>query len=404
VPHRPDVLGRAGRVAVEGGPSEARLRVSALRRVDWALAGGVLALGLWGLGVGYSATRAAGALAGGLVVRQAVFLAVGVGATALLACLDYRLVAQAGKALYLPVVALLVAVLAFGRSGGGAARWLGAGPVRFQPSEFAKVALLVVLAAFLARHPSGPRWGPSGSQRGVERARSLRTFVGVLLITAIPALLVFLQPDLGTAIVLLAVCFGMAALAGARKLHLALALALGVLAFAAMWHTGAIKPYQKRRLVTFLNPGADPLGSGYHILQSKIAIGSGMVFGRGFLAGPQSGLRFVPAQHTDFIFAVVGEELGLVGCAVLLGLYALVLWRMIRIARRAEEPLGALLAGAGAWLVLFQVVMNIGMTVTLLPVTGIPLPFVSYGGSSLVSNMMLVGLVLSVGARTRSAG
>ena len=365
------------------------MRVSALRRVDWALAGGVLALGLCGLGVGFSATRGApGALAGGLVIRQAVFLAAGLCAMALLSWLDYRQVAQAGKAFYLPVVALLAAVLAFGSAGGGAARWLGAGPVRFQPSEFAKVALLVILAAFLARH--------------MERARSLRFLLGALLITAVPALLVFLQPDLGTAIVLLALAFGMAALAGARKLHLALALALGVLAFAAMWHTGAIKPYQKRRLVTFLNPGADPLGSGYHILQSKIAIGSGMVFGRGFLAGPQSGLRFVPAQHTDFIFAVVGEELGLVGCAVLLGLYALVLWRMIRIARRAEEPLGALLAGAGAWLVLFQVVMNIGMTVTLLPVTGIPLPLVSYGGSSLVANMMLVGLVLSVGARTRT--
>lgn len=384
-------MGRAGCAAVEGGLREARLRISALRRVDWALAGGVVALGLWGLGVGFSATRGApGALAGGLVIRQAVFLAAGLCAMALLAWLDYRQVAQAGKAFYLAAVALLGAVLAFGSAGGGAARWLGAGPVRFQPSEFAKVALLVILAAFLARH--------------MERARSLRFLLGALLITAIPALLVFLQPDLGTAIVLLALAFGMAALAGARKLHLALALVLGVLAFAAMWHTGAIKPYQKRRLVTFLNPGADPLGSGYHILQSKIAIGSGMVFGRGFLAGPQSGLRFVPAQHTDFIFAVVGEELGLVGCAVLLGLYALVLWRMISIARRAEEPLGALLAGAGAWLVLFQVVMNIGMTVTLLPVTGIPLPFVSYGGSSLVANMMLVGVVLSVGARTRSAG
>ena len=362
------------------------MRFSALRGADWALVGGVIALGLWGLAAGYSASRGVSVT---LPARQAVFLAVGIGLMFALALLDYRQVAQAGKVLYLAAMVMLAGVLAFGGASRGAARWLGAGPVAFQPSEFTKLVLVVVLAAFLSTR--------------MEQVRSLWTFAAMFLITALPAGLVFLQPDLGTALVLLAIWLGTAAVAGARKRHLALALALGALTLAGMWHTGAIRPYQKNRLATFLNPGADPLGSGYHILQSKIAIGSGMVFGRGFLAGPQSGLRFVPAQHTDFIFAAVGEELGLVGCAALIGLYGFVVWRMARIARRAQEPLGALLAGAGAWLVLFQVFMNIGMTVTLLPVTGIPLPLVSYGGSSLISTMMLMGVVLSVGTRTRTA-
>jgi len=362
------------------------LRFSALRGADWALVGGVIALGFWGLAAGYSASRGVSVT---LPARQAVFLAVGIGAMLCMVWLDYRQVAHAGKALYLAALIMLASVLAFGGASRGAARWLEAGPVAFQPSEFTKLVLVVVLAAFLSTR--------------MEQVRNLWTFAAMFLITALPAGLVFLQPDLGTALVLLAIWLGTAAVAGARKRHLGLTLALGALIFAGMWHTGAIRPYQKNRLVTFLNPGADPLGSGYHILQSKIAIGSGMIFGRGFLAGPQSGLRFVPAQHTDFIFAAVGEELGLVGCAALIGLYGFVIWRMLRIARRAQEPLGALLAGAGAWLVLFQVFMNIGMTVTLLPVTGIPLPLVSYGGSSLISTMMLMGVVLSVGARTRTA-
>jgi len=362
------------------------LRFSALRGADWALVAGVVALGLWGLAAGYSASRGVSA---SLPARQAVFLALGTVAMISLAWLDYRWVAQAGKVLYLVALVLLGGLLAFGGASRGAARWLGAGPVAFQPSEFTKLVLVVVLAAFASRR--------------MGRIRAVSTFAAMFLITALPAGLVFLQPDLGTALVLLAIWLGTAALAGARWRHLALALALGALIFAGMWRTGAIRPYQKNRLVTFLNPGADPLGSGYHILQSKIAIGSGMIFGRGFLAGPQSGLRFVPAQHTDFIFAAVGEELGLVGCAALIGLYAFVIWRMMRIARRAQEPLGALLAGAAAWLVLFQVFMNIGMTVTLLPVTGIPLPLVSYGGSSLLATMMLMGVVLSIGARTRTA-
>jgi rod shape determining protein RodA len=360
-----------------------------LRNLDWPLLAAVLALALLGLGMVYSASFTNRAFTGGdalyFVKRQAAFLAAGIVGAAVLAYVDYNRLARFHRLLYLAVIAGLTAVLMRGSSAGGAARWIGGGALRFQPSEFAKLGLVISLAALLAHR--------------IAAVRRPTTTALALVHIALPVALIALQPDLGTALVLVALWFAVLFVAGARKLHLAVvAIAMGAL-FAGGWELGALRPYQKARLARFVNPSADPLGTGYHIIQSKIAVGSGRVWGRGYLHGTQSHLHFIPAQHTDFIFTVVGEELGFVGAMCLLGLYLFVLWRALRIMDRADDALGALLAAGAATVLAAQVFVNIGMTVNIMPVTGLPLPFLSYGGSALVSNMMEAGLLLGIGMR-----
>lgn len=281
--------------------------------------------------------------------------------------------------LYVAGVAMLVAVELIGDIGKGAQRWLDLGVLRFQPSELVKLAVPMALAAFLARRPLPPRWW------GILAAA---------LMTAVPVLLIARQPDLGTALLVAGGGAMVLFLAGLSwRLIVALAVA-GAAFLPILWHL--MLPYQRQRVLTFLDPASDPLGSGYHIIQSQIAIGSGGVYGKGWLNGTQSHLEFLPERSTDFIFAVLGEELGLLGILALLAIYLFIILRGLAIAAQAQDAFGRLLGG-GVTLVFFvYLFVNTGMVTGLLPVVGVPLPLVSYGGTSLVTIMAGFGILMSI--------
>jgi rod shape determining protein RodA len=241
-----------------------------------------------------------------------------------------------------------------------------------------------------------------------------------LLIAAVPVLLVLLQPDFGTALVIIAIWFGALYLAGAKGRHLGVVAIAGVALFALMWNLDrlslqampspvakivskvALRDYQKRRFAVFLNPQTDPLGAGYHIIQSRVAVGSGQAFGRGLLHGTQSRLRFIPERHTDFIFSVIGEETGFAGSLAMVALFLFVFWRGLRIAMRARDSLGMLLAAGAVSMLIFHTFVNIGMSINIMPITGLPLPFVSYGGSNLLASFIAFGLLQNVHMRRES--
>ncbi|MBI3998013.1 MAG: rod shape-determining protein RodA [Armatimonadetes bacterium] len=355
-----------------------------LREVDWLLVAATALLAAYGIVVLLSATHGFPE-AGALLRARLVHLALGVAALLVAATIDYRRLAAGVPVLYGGTLLLLAAVLIVGDSRLGAQRWIVLGPLGgFQPSEVAKLAIIVTLARHLE------------VTRGLPRLRSLVPFV---LHVAVPMLFIIRQPDLGTALVLLAILAAMLYVAGARAGDLAgLATAAAALS-PFVW--GFLHDYQRRRLAAFLDPTADPLGAGYALIQAKIAVGSGQLFGKGLFAGTQNLLRFIPEQHTDFIFTVVGEELGLLGATLLLALYAVWLWRALAIASGARDRLGALVATGVATMMAFHVVVNVGMTIGLTPVTGIPLPLLSYGGSSLLTTLAGTGMLLSIHLRRR---
>lgn len=378
-----------------------------LRRLDWTLLIAVLALCAFGLVMVYSATRTAQstglARPSPLAGKQALWMLIGLVAFVLTILFDYEKIARWHIPIYAASLALLMAVLVIGRAPTGAVSWIAIGGFRLQPSELSKIAVMLSLAAFLSR-----RMDSVGRPRAVLLS---------LLIPAVPMLLVLMQPDFGTALVIIAIWFGALYLAGARARHLGIVFAVGVVLFAAMWKLdrlplqrapkpvakvlakAALKDYQKRRLTIFLNPQADPLGAGYHIIQSRVAVGSGEVVGRGLFHGTQSRLRFIPERHTDFIFSVVGEELGLVGCVAMVALFLFVFWRGLRIAMRARDSLGTLVAAGAISMLIFHTIVNIGMSVNIMPITGLPLPFVSYGGSNLLASFIAFGLLQNVHMR-----
>jgi rod shape determining protein RodA len=226
------------------------------------------------------------------------------------------------------------------------------------------------------------------------RLDNFKDLIPIFIFVGVPFLLVLKQPDLGTSLVFLAILFGMLFIAGIRVKHLAAIVAGGIAFMPIFWHF--LKDYQKMRLTVFLDPNVDPLGSGYHIIQSKIAIGSGMLFGKGLFAGTQSQLNFLPENHTDFIFAVIGEELGFVGSVVVLTLYFILIYRGIKIAGEARDNFGMLLATGITSMLAFHVLVNVGMTAGIMPVTGIPLPLMSYGVSSLSTNLVSIGILLNI--------
>jgi rod shape determining protein RodA len=346
----------------------------------------LLALAVSGLGAMtvYSATHTPGAEGlSGLALRQLMWLGGGCVAMLLVLAFDYRTLERSAFVVYLVVLAAVMAVPVIGRVGGGSRRWIPMGPFSVQPSEFMKLALVIVLA----RHFAGT----------YERRLGLRAAVVPLLLTAVPGAAILAQPDLGTVAVLGIVSITMLIVGGIRLRWLA-ALASPVAAAAPLlWHH--LKAYQQRRILTFLNPEMDPLGAGYHVIQSKIAVGSGMLWGKGFLNGTQNRLNFLPEQHTDFIFSVFAEEWGFVGAMVLVGLYLALVLRGLVIATHARDRFGVLLAVGATSVVFWQAVINIGMTTGLLPVVGIPLPFFSYGGSSLVCLLLGIGLTMNVSMR-----
>jgi len=324
----------------------------------------------------------------GIVRKQAAGVGVGFMAMVWLARQEYEtLLMRVARVVYPICIVMLLAVLLLPNhhASHGAARWIGIGGIQVQPSEFAKLILIGTLALYLANNQDTLRTG--------------RTFLGSLVHIGVPVVLIAKQPDLGTSLVLLAIWFGMMAMAGARSIHLIAFLLAGSLIFAGMWKFDVLKTYQKNRLQVFLNPDSDPRDTGYHLRQSEIAIGSGQVTGEGYGHGKQSNGHFIPEQHTDFVFTVVGEEEGFVGSVAVLSLYLLLLLRGTVIMASCNDKLGRFVAAGVVSMLTFHVVVNSGMTMGIMPVVGVPLPFFSYGLSSLLVNMSAVGLLLSVAAR-----
>lgn len=354
------------------------------REMDWILVAVTALLVVYGFVALLSVTQ--GTPDAGVLLRmRALHLIVGIVALILAATVDYRRLAALAQPLYVATLLLLAAVLVIGQTRLGAQRWILLGPFGgFQPSEVAKLALVITLARHLDLTKTLPR---------------MRSLFPFFLHIAVPMLLIMRQPDMGTALVLLAVLVAMLYVGGARPADLAGVAAVGAAVMPFAWRV--LHDYQRRRLAAFLDPAADPLGAGYALIQSKIAVGSGQIVGKGLFAGTQNLLRFIPEQHTDFIFTVVGEELGLLGSLLLLGLYLIWIWRALGIAATARDRLGALVATGIVAVMLFHVVVNVGMTIGLMPVTGIPLPLMSYGGSSLLTTLAATGVLLGIGLRRR---
>jgi rod shape determining protein RodA len=295
---------------------------------------------------------------------------------------DYRHLKSVSWFLYFVSLLMLIAVLFWGKTIYGAQRWLDLGFFNFQPTEVAKIGVLLVTAAFLSR---------------IKHFLKLKDILKSLIIVIIPAWLITLQPDLGSSLLLVFLMAGMVIYQGVQKnIFKAFALILP-LVIPLGW--GFLKDYQKTRLLTFLNPAQDPLGSGYHVIQSQIAIGSGGFWGKGFMEGTQSQLRFLPEKHTDFAFSVFGEEWGFIGAIVLLFLFCAFLYQIFLCSGEAKDKFGTMICVGVFFYFFWQILINIGMVLGLMPVVGVPLPFVSYGGTSLLVNFIMVGLVLNVSMR-----
>ena len=407
-----------------------------LREIDKPLAGAALALALYGLAALYSAGQTdVPTFVATIWHKQLIWLAVGLVASILIFRVSPRLLEWATPYAYAVALLVLVVTLLIGTGGGTAAStrsWITIGTLRLgQPSELAKLAVVLMLARWLAERREAPA--------------TLRELVPPCLIAGVPILLVILQPDLGSAIVFITVLFAMLFWAGTKPSLLlllgspaiGLILAFSTVAWGAwiillfalllwwrpyVWEgltvmlanvfMGVIAvpfwrrlaPYQQNRLLAFLNPEVDPRATGWHVIQSKIAIGAGGLFGKGCTHGPQKRLAFLAAQHTDFIFPVVGEELGFLGVLVALALFAAFTLILLRVARRAADPFSSLCVFGIAGLLFTHIVENVGMTVNLLPITGIPLPFFSYGGSFMLTCALAVGIALRVARESRQSG
>ena len=317
------------------------------------------------------------------VVRGAVFTALGILTMIAIAYFDYAWFGTFAPLLYLLTLGLLVLVLVIGHNILGGQRWITIAGQKFQVSEFAKVLMIVVLAKYFAdRH---------------DRMGSPLVLGGALLLLGPAFVLVYRQPDLGTSLVFVGIFFGMAYLAGARPWQLASLVAVGIASFPVIW--GVLQTYQRSRLTAFLNPYSDPQGAGWNIIQSLIAIGSGQATGKGLTAGTQSPLGYLPIAESDFVFAGLAEDLGFVGAVILFALYAVLLVATLRIAFRARDPFGTFVAAGVFSMLAFQLIVNVGMAMSLMPVTGIPLPFISHGGSSLLSVCMALGILQSISMR-----
>jgi rod shape determining protein RodA len=319
-----------------------------------------------------------------LFIKQLYWLAVGLGVMFVTLIYDYRHLEKLSYPIYILSILLLVAVMFGGKMVAGSRRWLSLGPFSFQPAELAKIAIILVLATYFSRRP-----------RMADMRLQDLIVPGILVL--IPVGLIIKQPDLGSAIVVALVAVSLILFVGVQWRTLAGCALTMVLLSPVIWHF--LKDYQRQRVLTFLNPGKDPLGAGYHIIQSMIAVGSGQFWGKGFLHGTQSQLYFLPEQHTDFVFSVFAEEWGFVGSAALLLLYmALAFWGL-RVAWDCKDRFGHLLALGVTALIFWQVFINLCMVTGFLPVVGIPLPLFSYGGSSLITTWLGVGFLLNIRMR-----
>lgn len=356
-----------------------------LRRIDFVLLFASLAIILYSLIVISSATHVntPGEERYWFVQRQGIFAVVNILVAILFLNFDYRGLQQYGKQLYIFNLIMLVAVMFFGHAALGAQRWIQIGPISLQPSEFSKLIMIICMASLL--------------ENKIGQINSFQDLLPIAAYIGVPFLLVLKQPDLGTSLVFMAIFFGMIIVCGLPWRILFGLCVAGIAAMPLVWQF--LKDYQKMRIMVFLDPNVDPLGSGYHIIQSKIAIGSGMIFGKGLFEGTQSQLNFLPENHTDFIFAVVGEELGFIGAVILLLLYLIVFLRGLSIAKNASDVFGRLLAVGITSMLAFHVLVNVGMTTGIMPVTGIPLPLMSYGVSALTTDILSIAILMNIHMR-----
>jgi rod shape determining protein RodA len=357
-------------------------------RWDRILIGLTIIMGLVGVGLVTLATAEMPWTFSSLAIRQMVYLGLGIIVMWIMSRIDYRFFCRYSWWLYGGTLLLLIFILVLGRIVGGSQRWFEIGPVKIQPSEFAKLVMVFALAdgVMRLRHMVGWLWS---------------SLAGVLIILP-PIGFIMLQPDLGTALVFFAIWFGLLFLGGIDLRILFSYLVLGVLLIPVMLQL--LQPYQRARLTAFLHPEDDPLGAGYQVIQSKIAVGHGGFVGQGLFQGSQNVLGFIPGEHTDFIFAIAAEELGVFGAGlILLGLILLLLTGLA-ISEVTDEFLGKLVAGGILGMLAFQMIVNVGITLGLMPVTGIPLPFLSFGGSALLTNFAAIGVLVSIHRHASTKG
>lgn len=352
--------------------------------LDWVFVGLILLTASIGIVNLYSATTGWDSTSPPLYIKQCLWLMAGLLVMAAVSMLDYRHLRHLGPGAYAACTGILVAVFILGETNMGATRWLDIGLFNLQPSEIMKPVIVIMLAKYFSRHER-----PDGY--------SLRNLIVPGAILLIPTLLTIKQPDLGTGMMLLFIGATLALFSGIRAKTLAFISSICVALAAGGWFL--LHEYQRARIRTFLNPEHDPLGSGYHIIQSKIAIGSGGFWGKGFMQGSQSQLAFLPERHTDFVFSVFAEEWGMFGALILLTLYVLIIFRGILVAHKAANNFGMYLAIGATSIIFWHAVVNLGMVMGLLPVVGVPLPLFSYGGTNMVTTMVAAGMILNVSMR-----
>lgn len=361
----------------------ARPQSSAWQRFDFQLAFYAAALATIGLLVAWTNSAGSPLSPGSVFTRGLMWFSVGIVMFSAAVAFDYRWLRAASPLLYLTNIGLLVLTLAIGTGVGGVQRWVSIFGLQFQFSEISKVLMICVLAAWMhARR---------------EKLGSLWTIIGAGLLTFPPFVLVMIEPDLGTSLVFLAILLGTLFMAGASLRWMGLGMAAGIAALPIAW--SQLADYQRRRVLSFLDPTADTTGAGWQALQSQIAVGSGGIFGKGLTNGSQSSSDFLPVQSTDFAFAVLLEELGFVGGIVVFMLFVGLIWRVLVIGWRSESAFGVAFCAGVASMIVFQLLVNAGMVAGMMPVTGIPLPFITHGGASLTSIAIALGLVQSINIR-----
>jgi rod shape determining protein RodA len=364
---------------------------AAWRAFDLQLAAYAALLAILGLVMAYTNSVEQGQVvlsSGTTFVRGLMWTGIALIAFVIATAFDYKWLKTFAWPLYLLQIGLLILTLGIGHGVGGASRWISIGPFDFQFSELAKILMIVVLANYL------------GSRQG--RLGSIWSILGACILVGPPFLLVMLQPDLGTSLVLLAILGGMLFMSGASLRWLGAMAAAVIAALPLIW-TYVLRDYQKQRLSAFLNPASDTQGAGYQLNQSVIAVGSGGPFGMGLTNGTQNQLNFLPVQESDFVAAIYLEELGFIGALILLILFAALLWRLLVSGWRSKDPFGMMFSAGLASMILFQLVVNLGMVIGIMPITGIPLPFVSHGGASLISLAVGLGIVQSINIRQTRA-
>ena len=364
---------------------------AAWRAFDLQLAAYAGLLAILGLVMAYtnSVEQGQSALSGGTTfVRGLVWTGIALVAFVITTVFDYKWLKTFAWPLYLVQIGLLVLTLGIGHGVGGASRWISIGPFDFQFSELAKILMIVVLANYL------------GGRQG--RLRSLPSILGACVLVGPPWVLVMLQPDLGTSLVMLAILAGMLFMSGASLRWLGAMAAVVFASLPIVWND-ILRDYQKQRLLSFLNPASDSQGAGYQLVQSQIAVGSGGWAGTGLTNGSQNQLNFLPVQESDFVAAIYLEELGFIGAVILLILFSALIWRILTSGWRSKDPFGMMFASGLASMILFQLIVNLGMVIGLMPITGIPLPFVSHGGASLISIAVGLGIIQSINIRQTRA-